>query len=288
MEYKGIHDEVFKKSLSELKQAQNFIKSYLPHKILKLLSLKTIKFEKDTFIDEDDSKYFADLLFSVKLNKNNDNAFVYILFEHKSQPEKRVLLQLLGYMVNIWKEAYRNYKVKLPRIIPVVVYHGRSKWYVPKMLSDMFNPMEELDDFLPDFGAKIVNLQSRDIRGSHSLRLLIWALKHAFDENPIKNLIEIKESFLVSLKEESFQFDLVVSYLTKIEKIPYKEVFRKISDTLKIGVDEMELMSETFRKKGWAEGKVERDAEILELADKVSSLEELKKYLKASSDKGRE
>ncbi len=65
--------------------------------------------------------------------------FIYILFDHKSQPSKDIYLQLLKYMVEIWI----NYTIenenwdKLPPIIPFVLYHGKVKWNVSNSFFDI-------------------------------------------------------------------------------------------------------------------------------------------------------
>jgi len=47
-----------------------------------------------------------------------EEAYVYLLFEHKSKVDKHVSLQLLGYMTSIWKKTVPG---PLPVILPVVL-----------------------------------------------------------------------------------------------------------------------------------------------------------------------
>jgi predicted transposase YdaD len=55
--------------------------------------------------------------------------FVYLLFEHKSYFDKMTPVQMLGYIVDIWKLYNKqNKNEKLPPIIPILIYHGNRKW----------------------------------------------------------------------------------------------------------------------------------------------------------------
>ena len=55
---------------------------------MELLNLSTIKSSKDSFVDSKLKSHFIDMLFSVSLN--NQEIYLYFLFEHKSSPEKDV------------------------------------------------------------------------------------------------------------------------------------------------------------------------------------------------------
>ena len=86
------------------------------------------RLEQDAFIDEELREHFADLIFRVPLlgDAQGRVAFIYVLFEHKSQPEPLVAFQLLRYMVRKWERSAARGRGTLPIIIPLVVYHGAA------------------------------------------------------------------------------------------------------------------------------------------------------------------
>ncbi len=90
------------------------------------------------------------MLFSVKLA--GQDVYLYFLFEHKSKPYADVSLQLLGYLLDVWKSIDRPAGAKLPVVIPLLIYHGRSTWNVGLKLSDLFsNIPQSLQDYIPDY-----------------------------------------------------------------------------------------------------------------------------------------
>lgn len=73
--------------------------------------------------------------------KNGRILSLYFLFEHKSQPEQLIALQLLGYLLGIWQSKVKQ-KESLTPIIPLVVYHGEKVWSVPTDLFSLLNVPE--------------------------------------------------------------------------------------------------------------------------------------------------
>lgn len=92
------HDKIFKKSMENPLVAQEFLNNYLPKDILKIIDSKTLKLEKDTFIEDDLTDSYSDVLLSCKFNKQD--GYIFLLLEHQSKPEHFMAFRLLKYMVN--------------------------------------------------------------------------------------------------------------------------------------------------------------------------------------------
>uniref|UniRef100_UPI0005EB9D6D Rpn family recombination-promoting nuclease/putative transposase n=1 Tax=Desulfonatronovibrio magnus TaxID=698827 RepID=UPI0005EB9D6D len=85
---------------------------------------------------------------------SNEIAELYFLFEHKSYLDKYALLQALHYSVQKWMNLYRRNKLSgyLPIVIPVIIYHGVSKWTFSCDFEDYFEiPHESFRVFIPKF-----------------------------------------------------------------------------------------------------------------------------------------
>jgi predicted transposase YdaD len=85
---------------------------------------------KDSFVDKELRHHFSDLLYTVKHRQKD--LHLYLLFEHKSSPDHWIALRAKH----------------LPAIIPLVLYHGRKTWQIPKNFSALLN---QDDDFLKQF-----------------------------------------------------------------------------------------------------------------------------------------
>lgn len=86
---------------------------------------------------------------------------IAILFEHKSQKEKYPHFQLLRYLLNSWEEARKQNKPPIV-LIPVIIYHGKTRWkYEP--LPSYFDAIDEdLTEFLPAFRYLLFDISHYD------------------------------------------------------------------------------------------------------------------------------
>ncbi len=92
------HDRFFRQNWSRIPVAQEFLRHYLPADVVALLDLSTLEPTGDTFVDPDLSMHFSDMLYRVKL-ADATAALIYVLLEHKRNPERWTAFQLLRYLV---------------------------------------------------------------------------------------------------------------------------------------------------------------------------------------------
>jgi len=102
------HDALFRTVFSDPEQAQALVRDQLPNEIAGLLAADKLPVvHPGSFIDEDLRESQADLLLEVEL-VTGGAVFVYVLIEHKSYPDPEVVLQVLGYMVRVWRDYVRK------------------------------------------------------------------------------------------------------------------------------------------------------------------------------------
>ena len=90
------HDRFFKETFSRVEAARDFVLNYLPSEVTALLDLESLEATKDSFVGNDLREHFSDLLYRVNLRQGRQ-AYVYMLFEHKSRPEPLIHLKVCGF-----------------------------------------------------------------------------------------------------------------------------------------------------------------------------------------------
>ena len=105
------HDKAIKTVFNDLANARSLLYHRLPDKVLKLVDLNTLEISKESFIEKDLAEYYSDILYKVNLT-DGSQGFIFVLFEHKSYYDKFVHLQLLEYMVKIWRLHIKQHKNK--------------------------------------------------------------------------------------------------------------------------------------------------------------------------------
>ena len=138
------HDAFFKVTFGDKDVAQDFLKHYLSAQIANVVDLNYLTKENNSFVDERFKESFTDMLYRTKIN--GEDGYIYFLFEHKSYQDPLVILQLLRYIVRIWEEKYDRKANRLPIIIPMVIYHGESKWNVQTKLINLIKGIDELPE----------------------------------------------------------------------------------------------------------------------------------------------
>lgn len=119
------HDRFFKELLGQPAIAADFLINYLPPEVVAVLDLSAPEPVRDAFIDPELQQHFSDLLYRVRM-RDGDAAFVYVLFEHKSAPNKLVAFQLLRYLVRIWERLVTDNNGQLPPIYPSFITVWRA------------------------------------------------------------------------------------------------------------------------------------------------------------------
>ncbi|MCL0067935.1 Rpn family recombination-promoting nuclease/putative transposase [Peptococcaceae bacterium] len=264
---KNPHDSFFKYSLQDLDIARNFIASYLPDEIVELLNLSTIKSSKDSFVDSKLKSYFIDMLFSVSLN--NQEIYLYFLFEHKSSPEKDVPIQLLRYMTRIWEMIRQNTKGtkdKLPVIIPLVIYHGDRAWNIGLRLSDLLEHIPGVvKRHIPDYEYllhDLSQLSEDEIKGNVKVQLFVEVLKAAFARDVMNEIYRILKLLRELIEPGSSYDNVVFLYLANTNDGFNFDKAAEIDSKLKTGKGDV-IMSvakkliEKGKQEGWQEGRQE-------------------------------
>lgn len=156
------HDRFFKKLLSGPLTARSFLRRFLPESVAAVLDLPSLELTQSSFVDPALREHFSDLTYRVKL-RDGRNAYLYVLVEHKSRPDRLVGLQLLRYISRLWDGvAQRERQRPLPAVIPLVFHHGRHRWRAPTELSALVDGPDEIMRYSPDFQYVLVDVNAED------------------------------------------------------------------------------------------------------------------------------
>lgn len=156
------HDKLFKAAFSNPENAAAFLRLHLPPALSTTIEWAALEFHPGTFIDEQLRGSEADLLFRVKAQ--NDEVFLYLLWEHQSSPSPLMALRLLSYMVRIWTQQAQDQSgtVKLSPVLPVVLAQDNRSWKISERFRDLFaltpDRWAEVGAFTPDFAFRLLQL----------------------------------------------------------------------------------------------------------------------------------
>src|SRR5699024_4381873 len=280
MKIHQVHDKLFKETFSDVEVAQDFLQHYLPPRLLKYIDVTSLEMLNDSFIEEKLLDSRSDLLYEAIIN--GEKAYVYFLFEHKSYPTKDIALQLLGYMLEIWKRELDKKKTDvLPLIMPLVIYHGKSRWTEPKLLRDWIISYDKLSGnmtkYVPDFEFILYDFSyanELDVKGEPKLRAYLQLMQHIFLKDWAKLIqVIVKIETLLLSRGYAKYFNTIILYILRSQKnVPVDAIQRELTEEGRKRF--MTTAEELIRKgemrgkaegmaEGKMEGKMERDFEIV-------------------------
>lgn len=215
-----VHDRFFKETFSRLEIAQSFIEETFPFDIRNKINIPKLEKVNSSFIDSTLREHLADIVYRTEYA--GQNAFVSLLFEHKSYPEKYPHLQLNRYMNNIWYEEQKQGK-ELSVVISIVIYHGKTKWKKSSMLAYFGNPHPSLHQFIPEFDYILFDLNEVEDYQIENFKndlfsLTAMLMKHSRDSED--NFMKL-EPFLVkrlNALDNAHQDDFIKTSLRYIQK----------------------------------------------------------------------
>ena len=147
------HDSFVRKVLDDPKVARDLLQHELPQILAQQLNLTTLERINASYVSKSLRQSYSDMVFRVQLADSQRSAYIYTLFEHKSQPDDWCQLQLLKYMVAQWEEYHQKQpNSQLPPVIPIVLYHGQQGWKRRELVAllDLDDP-EVMRPYTPKF-----------------------------------------------------------------------------------------------------------------------------------------
>ncbi len=260
----AIHDKFLKRIMFNPDTAAVFFREHLPENWSSRMVSEHLERMPGDFIDEELAEHQTDVLYRVRLT-NDKEGMVYILTDHKSSPDYKIVLQLQRYMNKIWLQlAEKSNWRPLPEIWPVVIYNGNRSWNVPTNFAGLFetdpeNPVQNI----PDFAYHLIDLSQipdDELSAQRRLRAFLTVMKHIqrpdFLDHTATILAELR--FLDSVDEET-----IIRYIIKKW---IKNLDQTTIDALAVYIDpdkKDEIMASIVQE--WkAEGKAELLTEQLE------------------------
>lgn len=263
------HDKFFKRFFGYKEITKDFLENYLPEDIKEIVDLDTINLEDGSHVDNELKETFSDMLFSV--NINNQEGYIYFLFEHKSYGSRDISLQLLKYMIEIWTKDMEDKKLSsLPVIIPIVIYHGKTKWSIDEEFGNIIQGYdglpEDIKEYIPNFKYLIYDLSSftdEEIKGQVINKIILTSFKKIQNEDfegMIKCVLDMGKYLneLEDKKRATEYFEILMKYVfgarADFTQKEAKKIIKEIENTYPEGSEIVMSLAERFIEEGIEKG----------------------------------
>ncbi len=287
------HDNLFRETFSRRENASSFLETCLPPALLQVIDLPSLEICKDSFIEKELEDYFSDMLYQVDLAGHP--GYIYIMFEHKSYDDPYLHLQLLEYIIKIWRlylkqdegdgdatlGKRRHRTPRLPIVLPILVYHGSGPWPNDRLsLSSLLTgPVDIFSAYIPDFSFMLhdlTHLSDEEIKGRVMLRVVQLLFKHIRDPD-----IMAKLPGILSLLRDVMDTETGMGSLVAVFKYLFNTIDdvrpEEIKDIVEKALSEKEgglimTLAEKLRMEGREEGREEGESIGLEKGELIGKI----------------
>lgn len=195
-----IHDKSYKDLYSKKEIAVDLFKNFVKKEFTKDLKAEDLTLIDKSFVTSDYEEIEADIVYRADLK--GQEVIFYILLEFQSSVDYRMPLRLLFYICEILRDDAKNAKhnkndkkLKIPAVIPIVLYNGKSVWDVPNELRKITYNEELFDSGLLNFSYDIFDINNgftkEQLVNSKNITAMIFLLEQKIE--PIEFLNRIKQ-----------------------------------------------------------------------------------------------
>jgi predicted transposase YdaD len=164
------HDKGYKYVLKSKKEFLELLKGFIKEQWVETIREDQIVRIDKTFIDTHFQTKEADIVYKYT-NANTDTIF-YILLEHQSTVDKKMMFRLLTYMVEIWRDYLNEKKFSIalakddvqgdnefsiPAIIPIVLYTGSTKWTAATQFKEIIKEADKYREHILNFKSLMID-----------------------------------------------------------------------------------------------------------------------------------
>jgi predicted transposase/invertase (TIGR01784 family) len=251
--------------------ARDFFTAHLPEEVRQLTDLKNLILQPRSHINDIRRESTVDILYKTTID--GQKAYLYLLLEHQSTPDKLMPFRLLKYTCNIMDQHLKDpQNTLLPLVYPMVIYHAEHAYPYSTDIKDIVNAPRGLVQqyFLKPF--HLIDLgqcKDEELRQHAWAGAMEFALKHIFARDFLPYLQNIAQLLREIDQSGGREYiSVMLQYVLERGDLKDKPAFfelinQKISP--EIG-DEVMTLAERIRiegkLEGIAEGELKGKAEV--------------------------
>lgn len=303
------HDKGYKWLLSSREIFMQLLNSFVKESWVKEIDANKLKRTDKSFIAKDFLEKEADLVYEVNLR--GQTVVFYILLELQRKVDFSMPYRLLNYMSGIWqnhlnllpKEVTIEQKdVRLPAIIPIVLYNGEKPWTAPRSFREMLGAEHLFGNHLLNFTYILLDVNRYTdkelLEISNTIGAAFLLDKNSRNPEGLRKLLKkLFRSLQNATETESMIFNRWLRYIIQPRLSPHQqnifieefnqlnneEVRKMVFENFEKSLDAIE---EKGRLKGKREGKQEgkQETALEMLRDKVDA-STVAKYTKLPLEK---
>ena len=140
------HDRYVKRLLQRPEIAADILRFVLPEALAAALDLATIEDAGTEFVDDRLQQTEPDIVLKMK-TVNGVQALLFVVLEHQSSVDPWMACRMSRNTMRLWESwrAKNTKAMRLPVVIPVVLYHGDAPWQAETNIGELIDGADVRD-----------------------------------------------------------------------------------------------------------------------------------------------
>jgi len=268
----NIHDKSYKDLYSNKEVFLDLVKGMLKASWAKDLNAEDLILVNKSYVLSDYDEKESDIVYKGKIGEAE--VIFYVLLEFQSTVDYRMPLRLFFYISELLREHCKNENqkqwdkdIKIPAVIPIVLYNGNSKWDAKVRFSDMISGSEIFGDSIINFKYDLFDVNNNytkdELIENNNMTSAIFLLDQKIDPSEFLERIKAIALFFNNLTQKD---KILIKHW--IKNTVEEEMAETAINILSASQEEVETMvasnatmlkdmKEEAKKKGKLEGKLE-------------------------------
>ena len=209
-EIHNIHDKSYKDLYSKKEIAINLFKNHIKSDWIKAIRAEDLKLVNKSFVTSDYEDRECDIVYEAKINETK--VIFYVLLEFQSTIDYTMPLRLLIYITEILRDHAKNAEhkkydknLKIPAVVPLVLYNGESKWDVEQEFRKIIDNEEIFGEGLINFKYDLFDVNNSftkaELIDSKNVTSAIFLLDQKIDEIEFLERIKVIALYFNNLND---------------------------------------------------------------------------------------
>ncbi len=127
------HDSGYKKLFSNPELVRQLLTGFVNEEWINSIEFSTLERIDKSFVSDEFIERESDLIYKAKFA--GEDIYIFLLIEFQSTVDRFMSLRMLHYIIELYENLVKNYKLKtLPAVFPVMLYNGEKRWTAPEEL----------------------------------------------------------------------------------------------------------------------------------------------------------
>lgn len=188
------HDQSYRLLFAHPEMVRDLLLGFVPGEWVQELDFDSLEKMNGSYVTDDLRSRHADAIWRVKWG--SQWLYVYLLLEFQSTVDRFMPVRILSYTGLLYQDLIRQKALskgrKLPRVMPIVLYNGKSRWWAPTRVSDLVDSGPPgLELFQPDQAFLLLDEGAFDLDALSPLHNLVAALFRLEHQRSLEELTQV-------------------------------------------------------------------------------------------------